>query len=413
MFASCLEVVIQKPGRDGLTKKTLVLDDDSKPAELKNCTPWGECRFMLQMKKGGVVKVHNNVLMEESQYKCLFISEDTTVDEVIMILLHCYGLKKVESLERYAVYEQCDNQRYHRRLYSEEKPLGVQSLWAGPSQFCFMVKRSPIPVTMNRPLVSGEASGVWTGGHSRGVQASSEKDDGRSAGVSSAQCAVRAPGGVVSSHRMGYVSGHRAGSVESQQSSTGSSDNISDQERWGETDKDTEEHLASLASNSDMDMSLSSNDSPTPPGLITSTPLANDRPVFRSRDLSSQSRAINNNVMPRPPPMSFLFPSPDYASFPASLVPSRPYSSMSSSSALSLSSKVSLKSSLPTPSLPPKSRHTGGRIRTEHQRRIRGHFMTTRITSSSKITFVVSGQDLMHKCEHALRCSLNDEEVIY
>ena len=375
LFFLTLEVVIQKPGRDGLTKKTLVLDDDSKPAELKNCTPWGECRFVLQMKKGGVVKVHDSVLMEESQYKCLFISEDTTVDEVIMILLHCYGLEKVERSERYAVYEQCDNQRYHRRLHSEEKPLAVQSLWAGPSQFCFVLKRSPIPVTMNRPLVSAEASGVWTGGHSRGVQASSEASDGRSSGVSSAHSAVRPPG-----HRMGYVSGHRAGSVESQQSSTGSSDNISDQESWGETDKDTEEHLASLASNSDMDMSLSSNDSPTPPGpVITSTPLANDRPVFRSRDISSQSQvtarvtAINNNVMPRPPPMSFLFPSPDYASFPASLVPSRPYSSMSSSSALSLSSKVSVKSSLPPPSLPPKPASLGTLVGGSDQS-IRGGF---------------------------------------
>ena len=27
--------------------------------------------------------------------------------------------------------------------------------------------------------------------------------------------------------------------------------------------------------------------------------------------------------------------------------------------------------------------------------------MTTRITSSSKIAFVVSSQDLMHKCEHS------------
>ena len=103
LFFLTLEVVIQKPGRDGLTKKTMVLDEDSKPAELKNCTPWGECRFVLQMKKGGVVKIHDSVLMEESQYKCLFISEDTTVEEVIMILLHCYGLEKVERAER-AIY---------------------------------------------------------------------------------------------------------------------------------------------------------------------------------------------------------------------------------------------------------------------------------------------------------------------
>ena len=364
LFFLTLEVVIQKPGRDGLTKKTLVLDDDSKPAELKNCTPWGECRFVLQMKKGGVVKVHDSVLMEESQYKCLFISEDTTVDEVITILLHCYGLEKVERAERYAVYEQCNNQRYHRRLHSEEKPLAVQSLWAGPSQFCFVLKRSPIPVTMARPLMSGESGGVWTGGHSRGVQAEpsavhcEDKHEGRSSVVSNVHGAVR-PGGIY------YKGGHRAGSVESQQSSTGSSDNISDQESWGETDKDTEEHLASLASNSDMDMSLSSNDSPTPPGVITSTPLApgaGERPVFRhlsgpsssSRVMPTPVTASNNNVMPRPPPMSFLFPSPSYASFPASLVPSRPYSAMSGSSQLSLSSKVSVKSSLPPPSLPPK-----------------------------------------------------------
>ena len=73
-----------------------------------------------------------------------------------------------------------------------------------------------------------------------------------------------------------------------------------DGESWGETDKDTEEHLASLASNSDMDMSLSSNDSPTPPGLITSTPLANERPVFRH--LSGQSQTRVTAIMPRPPP---------------------------------------------------------------------------------------------------------------
>ena len=349
LFFLTLEVVIQKPGRDGLTKKTLVLDDDSKPAELKNCTPWGECRFVLQMKKGGVVKIHDSVLMEESQYKCLFISEETTVEEVIMILLHCYGLEKLERAERYSMYEQCNNQRYHRRLHSEERPLAVQSLWAGPSQFCFVLKRSPTPVTMNRPLVSGESSGVWTG-HSRGVQASAE----------TVHCGDASGRNSVSSHSAarpvvagwpGHKSG-RAASVESQESSAGSSD----QESWGETDKDTEEHLASLASNSDMDMSVSSNDSPTPPGLVTSTPLAaaNERPSFRQLSQSESREIPVNNNMPRPPPMSFLFPSPDYASFPASLVPSRPYSSMSASSQLSISSKVSVRSSLPPPSLPPK-----------------------------------------------------------
>ena len=147
LFFLTLEVVIQKPGRDGLTKKTLVLDDDSKPAELKNCNPWGECRFVLQMKKGGVVKVHDSILMEESQYKCLFISEETSVEEVINILLHCYGMEKVERAERYCMYEQCTTQRYHRKLHHDERPLHIQGLWHGPTQFCFVLKRSPLPVT--------------------------------------------------------------------------------------------------------------------------------------------------------------------------------------------------------------------------------------------------------------------------
>ena len=44
LFFLTLEVVIPNPSRDGLTKKTLVLDEDAKPAELRSCQPWGECR---------------------------------------------------------------------------------------------------------------------------------------------------------------------------------------------------------------------------------------------------------------------------------------------------------------------------------------------------------------------------------
>ena len=101
LFFLTMEVVIQKPGRDGLTKKTLVLEEDAKPAELKNCNPWGECRFILQMRKGALVKVYDSVLMEESQYKCLLISEETTVEDVVKILLCCYGLEKVERADRF------------------------------------------------------------------------------------------------------------------------------------------------------------------------------------------------------------------------------------------------------------------------------------------------------------------------
>ena len=142
LFFLTMEVVIQKPGRDGLTKKTLVLDEDSRPVELKNCNPWGETKFTLQMRKGGLVKIHDSILMEESQYKCLLISDETNVEETIKLLLYCNGLEKVERPERYCMYEQCSTQRYQRKLLNDDKPLAIQALWPGPTPFSFVLRRS-------------------------------------------------------------------------------------------------------------------------------------------------------------------------------------------------------------------------------------------------------------------------------
>ncbi len=42
----------------------------------------GECKFTLQTRKGCVVRIHDGVLMAESRYKCLLVSEGTTAEEV-------------------------------------------------------------------------------------------------------------------------------------------------------------------------------------------------------------------------------------------------------------------------------------------------------------------------------------------
>ena len=319
LFFLTLEVVIQKPARDGLTKKTLVLDDDSKPAELKNCTPWGECRFVLQMKKGGVVKIHDSVLMEESRYKCLLISEDTSVEEVVTLLLHCYGLERVERAGRYCLHEQCTTQRYTRRLGPEERPLQVQALWPGPTQFCFVLKRAPAPASIPAlPAVAGSSVTVVPGGlswHSRGVQVQERP---------SLQLTEERP-----------RHGARSGSVESGSSGLSSG---AESEAWPELDKEEEQLLAS-----DMDTSLSSHSSPSPPPpppqVLTSTPL---HPAHRPRLNISNNISNNNSSSSSKPAMSFLFPSPDYASFPGPLPPCRPYSSAPS------------PAPGPAPSLPPK-----------------------------------------------------------
>lgn len=395
LFFLSMEVTIQKPGRDGLTKKTLVLEEEAKPAELKNCNPWGECRFTLQMRKGGLVKVHDSVLMEESQYKCLLISEDTSVDDVIKILLFCYGLEKVERSERYCMYEHCSTQRYQRRLSPDDRPLQIQALWPGPTPFSFVLKRSPARIEDNVwTKQRTEKLAEKTNGSSETRERQGERSwpvvtewstqtEDRLSGHSSAQ-SERSSGSRFSgpgsrdssgpSSRDSSGPGSRdssgPGSRESSSSRFTSSENLGssrfssteiqgsenstlrfpgaenhlksrfpscsrifreEDESWPELDKDSEEHVSS---GEDMDTSLSSNDSPTPP--LTSTPLS------LSTRISIKAQPLSK------PTMSFLYPSPEYESFPHRLVPSRPYSSLSSSSQ-SLSHTLA-----PAPSLPPK-----------------------------------------------------------
>ena len=76
LFYLTMDIYIKRTGIP--LKRTLNLDDEARPAELQSCHPWGECKFTLQMRKGGLVRIHDSVLMAESKYKCLLISEQTT-----------------------------------------------------------------------------------------------------------------------------------------------------------------------------------------------------------------------------------------------------------------------------------------------------------------------------------------------
>jgi len=106
-------------------KRTLTLEDEARPAELQSCHPWGECKFTLQMRKGGLVRIHDSILMAESKYKCLLISEQTTARDVIKLLFHCYGLD--DSLDKYCLYEHIPP--VQRKLEPDEFPVYVQSQW--------------------------------------------------------------------------------------------------------------------------------------------------------------------------------------------------------------------------------------------------------------------------------------------
>lgn len=142
LFFLTMDINIRRTGIP--LRRTLALDDESRPAELKSCHPWGECKFTLQMRKGGIVKIHDSVLMAESKYKCLLISEQTTVSEVIRILFHCYGLEATEKEEKFCLYEVATN-LYERRLHPDEQPVQAQSLWSNQAQFRFVLRKIPEP----------------------------------------------------------------------------------------------------------------------------------------------------------------------------------------------------------------------------------------------------------------------------
>lgn len=138
LFFLTMDINIRRTGIP--LRRTLALDDESRPAELKSCHPWGECKFTLQMRKGGIVRIHDSVLMAESKYKCLLISEQTTVNEVIRILFHCYGMEGTEKEENYCLYEVATN-LYERRLHPDEQPVQAQSLWSNQAQFRFVLRK--------------------------------------------------------------------------------------------------------------------------------------------------------------------------------------------------------------------------------------------------------------------------------
>lgn len=138
LFYLTMDINIKRTGIP--LKRSLSLDDDSRPVELKSCHPWGECKFTLQMRKGGVVRIYDSILMAESKYKCLLISEHTTAEEVVRILFHCYGLERREKPGQFCIVEHSPQDSIERRLSMDEKPVVVQSNWPNPSTNRFILR---------------------------------------------------------------------------------------------------------------------------------------------------------------------------------------------------------------------------------------------------------------------------------
>ncbi|RZF35951.1 hypothetical protein LSTR_LSTR008521 [Laodelphax striatellus] len=141
LFYLTMEVNVRSTSSvEGGATVVLDLDDEARPAALQSCHPRGESRFSLQTHPGGLVKIYDSVLMPGSQYKSLQISNRTTVDELIQILLNCYNSK--ERVEQFSLYEVCESQEYQRKLHPDDSPLQVQQCWSPTQKFHFLIRRN-------------------------------------------------------------------------------------------------------------------------------------------------------------------------------------------------------------------------------------------------------------------------------
>lgn len=142
LFYVTMEVVVRGPGGGAPARRLLVLDDHACPAELQQCRPRGEARFSVGVRRGGLLRVHDSILMPGSQYKSLLVSYRTTAEELVQLLLNCYSSK--ENPKNYAVHEVNKNPYSDRPLEADEFPLLVQSEWPRASRhnYAFVLRRN-------------------------------------------------------------------------------------------------------------------------------------------------------------------------------------------------------------------------------------------------------------------------------
>ncbi|KAH8375077.1 hypothetical protein KR093_003280 [Drosophila rubida] len=138
LFYLSMEVAVRRAG----VKTILTLDEDTRPAIMQACHPKGESRFCLQLKPGGLIRVHTSALHPSSQYKSLVISKETNCDELLQLLLGCYS--SLEPVENFSLYEVCPGQECQRKLHADDLPLRVQAERLHRGESChFLVRRTP------------------------------------------------------------------------------------------------------------------------------------------------------------------------------------------------------------------------------------------------------------------------------
>ncbi|XP_011296798.1 uncharacterized protein rau isoform X1 [Fopius arisanus] len=136
LFYLTMEVTVRRAN----VRTILPLDEDARPAVLQSCHPRGDSRFSLQTRRGGLVKIYDSALMSGSKYKSLLISERTSVDELIQMLLSCYN--STERVEQFSLYEVSEGEEYQRKLHPDDSPLKVTQKWTSVDRH-LRIRRNP------------------------------------------------------------------------------------------------------------------------------------------------------------------------------------------------------------------------------------------------------------------------------
>ncbi|KAK3878318.1 hypothetical protein Pcinc_017046 [Petrolisthes cinctipes] len=143
LFYLTLELSVRKTG--GVVVTSLALEDDSRPAELQSCHPRGDSRLALKMRPGGLVRVYDGALVPGSQYKSLLVSERTTSEELVKLVLNCNNIPHDPST--YCLYEMRGNDGRERRLQQDERPLRLISRWTNRDHCSLLVRPAPLTLT--------------------------------------------------------------------------------------------------------------------------------------------------------------------------------------------------------------------------------------------------------------------------
>lgn len=128
----------------------MVLDDKACPAQLQSVYPHQGTKFTLQMRRGGPVKVHYGSLIPGTEYKSILLSANTSVDELIQLILNSNQCPESPSL--FSLHEVFPAQNLDRRLHGDEYPLRIQEEWPTHDLVFFQLRRNCITSSETPPL---------------------------------------------------------------------------------------------------------------------------------------------------------------------------------------------------------------------------------------------------------------------